>query len=226
MPPRCPNGYRRNKKTGNCDKKNGASPARAPSPSPPKNNRGKTTGNKQKRCPNGTRRNKKTGNCEERHKSPSPSPDKHSSPKNKYSSPKSRHHTVRRSPEYKKHRRTSKHKYNHNMSPVSSRSESHSSILSQKNKSSRDDDDVFFMHDDADAAADEKKHSKSKSSSMPGLIPDSRYNSPQKSSSSAAFHTAKSSNSANFHSPQARQQKPRNKKKILKKDLYDFKPEF
>ena len=120
MPPRCPNGSRRNKKTGNCDKKNGASPARAPSPSPspqkrqsPKN-RGKTTGNKQKRCPNGTRRNKKTGNCEGTHKSPSPgpSPDKHSSPKNKYSSPKSRHHTVRRSPEYKKHR-NSKHKYNH-----------------------------------------------------------------------------------------------------------------
>jgi len=223
MPQRCPNGSRRNKKTGNCDKKNGASPARARTPSPPKNNRGKTTGNKQKRCPNGTRRNKKTGNCEGTHKSPSPSPDKHSSPKNKYSSPKSRHHTVRRSPEYKKHRNI-KDKYNHNMSAVSSRSESHSSILSQKNKSSRDYDDVFFMHDDADAAADEKKHSKSKSSSMPGLIPDSRYNSPQKSSSSmpglipdsrynspqksssAAFHTAKSSkssNSANYHTPKS-----------------------
>ena len=204
MPQRCPNGSRRNKKTGNCDKKNGASPARARTPSPPKNNRGKTTGNKQKRCPNGTRRNKKTGNCEGTHKSPSPSPDKHSSPKNKYSSPKSRHHTVRRSPEYKKHRNI-KDKYNHNMSAVSSRSESHSSILSQKNKSSRDYDDVFFMHDDADAAADEKKHSKSKSSSMPGLIPDSRYNSPQKSSS-AAFHTAKSSkssNSANYHTPKS-----------------------
>lgn len=236
MPPRCPNGSRRNKKTGNCDKKNGASPARArtPSPSPPKNNRGKTTGNKQKRCPNGTRRNKKTGNCEGTHKSPSPSPDKHSSPKNKYSSPKSRHHTVRRSPEYKKHLNI-KDKYHHNMSAVSSRSESHSSILSQKNKSSRDYDDVFFMHDDADAAAaaaadaDEKKHSKSKSSSMPGLIPDSRYNSPQKSSSAAAFHTPKSSNSANFHTPpqpQPRQQKPRNKKNILKKNFFAKSDEF
>jgi hypothetical protein len=39
---RCPNGSRKNKKTGNCEA-----------------NRIKT-----KRCPNGTKRNKKTGNCE------------------------------------------------------------------------------------------------------------------------------------------------------------------
>ena len=46
---RCPNGTRKNKKTGNCEPKN------------------KTINNHQvnKRCPNGTRRNKKTGNCEE-----------------------------------------------------------------------------------------------------------------------------------------------------------------
>ena len=37
---RCPNGTRKNKKTGECEKK----------------------GNK-KRCPNGTRKNKKTGEC-------------------------------------------------------------------------------------------------------------------------------------------------------------------
>ena len=40
---RCPNGTRRNKRTGECDKKNQ---------------------NQNKRCPNGTRRNKRTGNCE------------------------------------------------------------------------------------------------------------------------------------------------------------------
>ncbi len=39
--PRCPNGSRKDKKTGECKKV--------------------TT---QKRCPNGTRRNKKSGNCE------------------------------------------------------------------------------------------------------------------------------------------------------------------
>ena len=42
---RCPNGTRKNKKTGNCEKKTNVI-------------------NKEKRCPNGTRRNKKTGNCE------------------------------------------------------------------------------------------------------------------------------------------------------------------
>jgi hypothetical protein len=39
---RCPNGSRRNKKTGNCE----------------------SSKTKKNRCPNGTRRNKKTGNCE------------------------------------------------------------------------------------------------------------------------------------------------------------------
>ena len=40
---RCPNGTRRNKTTGNCDKYVASS---------------------KKRCPKGTRRNKTTGNCE------------------------------------------------------------------------------------------------------------------------------------------------------------------
>lgn len=52
---RCPNGTRRNKKTGHCEangtKKN--SPIKRSSPIKTKT-----------RCPNGTRRNKKTGNCE------------------------------------------------------------------------------------------------------------------------------------------------------------------
>ena len=39
---RCPNGTRKNKKTGNCEKKSSI----------------------KKRCPNGSRRNNKTGNCE------------------------------------------------------------------------------------------------------------------------------------------------------------------
>lgn len=41
--PRCPNGSRKDKKTGNCVK----------------------VGTQTKRCPKGTRKNKKTGNCEE-----------------------------------------------------------------------------------------------------------------------------------------------------------------
>ena len=41
---RCPNGTRRNKTTGNCEKRSSSS--------------------SKKRCPNGTRRNKTTGNCE------------------------------------------------------------------------------------------------------------------------------------------------------------------
>jgi hypothetical protein len=44
MAPRCPNGTRRNKKTGNCEKKNAT----------------------QKRCPKGTRKNKKTGLCKKK----------------------------------------------------------------------------------------------------------------------------------------------------------------
>jgi hypothetical protein len=43
MAPRCQPGTRRNKKTGNCEKK---------------------VSSTKKRCPNGTRRNKTTGNCE------------------------------------------------------------------------------------------------------------------------------------------------------------------
>lgn len=43
--PRCPNGTRKNKKTGTCQSKS------------------KT---QRKRCPNGTRKNKKTGNCEKK----------------------------------------------------------------------------------------------------------------------------------------------------------------
>ena len=46
---KCPNGTRRNKKTGKCE---------------PTNNNSKSTANKTVRCPNGTRRNKKTGKCE------------------------------------------------------------------------------------------------------------------------------------------------------------------
>lgn len=45
--PRCPNGSRKNKKTGKCEKVGS-----------------------QKRCPKGTRKNKKTGNCEENTKKP------------------------------------------------------------------------------------------------------------------------------------------------------------
>jgi len=48
---RCPKGTRRNKKTGDCDKKETTK---------------ETT--KKTRCPNGTRRNKKTGECEEKNK--------------------------------------------------------------------------------------------------------------------------------------------------------------
>jgi hypothetical protein len=46
---RCPNGTRRNKKTGICEEK-------------------QNNNNKNKRCPNGTRRNKKTGICEPNNK--------------------------------------------------------------------------------------------------------------------------------------------------------------
>jgi len=48
MPPRCPRGSRRNKKTGNCETT--------------------THTQKQKRCSKGTRRNKKTGACEQKSK--------------------------------------------------------------------------------------------------------------------------------------------------------------
>lgn len=56
---RCPNGTRRNKKTGNCEE--------TKKPGSLKSSNAKTG-----RCPNGTRRNKKTGNCEKKNKTPSP----------------------------------------------------------------------------------------------------------------------------------------------------------
>ena len=56
---RCPNGTRRNKKTGNCDtvilKRKTQTKAKTPVVAKAK---------KERRCPNGTRRNKKTGNCD------------------------------------------------------------------------------------------------------------------------------------------------------------------
>ena len=59
MPPRCPNGTRRNKKTGNCDPVNKYAP--------------KTLKAKKfERCPNGTRRNKYTGDCEPTNKTSKP----------------------------------------------------------------------------------------------------------------------------------------------------------
>lgn len=51
---RCPNGTRRNKKTGNCEP---TKSKRVSSPTPIVNA-------KKSRCPKGTQRNKKTGNCE------------------------------------------------------------------------------------------------------------------------------------------------------------------
>jgi hypothetical protein len=51
--PRCPNGSRRNKKTGECvSTAKKSSPVKSPSPV-----------TKKRRCPNGTRRNKSTGEC-------------------------------------------------------------------------------------------------------------------------------------------------------------------
>jgi len=58
--PRCPNGTRKNKKTGECEPigtKSSSSKS-----SSVKASSSKTT--KSKRCPKGTRRNKKTGNCD------------------------------------------------------------------------------------------------------------------------------------------------------------------
>lgn len=60
---RCPNGTRKNKKTGNCDpiglKLRKPSPKKPKTPSPKK-----STLKTRKRCPKGTRKNKKTGNCD------------------------------------------------------------------------------------------------------------------------------------------------------------------
>ena len=70
---RCPNGSRRNKTTGECDKNtkpNTENPTITDKPKrcPNGSRRNKTTGNCDKitlkRCPNGTRRNQKTGKCE------------------------------------------------------------------------------------------------------------------------------------------------------------------
>jgi len=57
---KCPNGSRRNKKTGICESttKNKAPTPPRREPTPPRND------SKRKRCPNGSRRNKKTGHCE------------------------------------------------------------------------------------------------------------------------------------------------------------------
>ena len=61
--PKCPKGFRRNKKTGNCEKKQAEKPKENQKPKEvekPKENK------KPKRCPKGYRRNKKTGNCEKK----------------------------------------------------------------------------------------------------------------------------------------------------------------
>ena len=59
MAKRCPNGNRRNKKTGYCHKKTGTALAEHPSFI----GNSKKTNKTKKRCPNGTRKNKKTGDC-------------------------------------------------------------------------------------------------------------------------------------------------------------------
>jgi hypothetical protein len=56
--PRCPNGTRRNKKTGECE------PIGAKSASVKASSETSSKTTKSKRCPKGTRRNKKTGNCD------------------------------------------------------------------------------------------------------------------------------------------------------------------
>ena len=53
---RCPNGTRKNKKTGECETKQKIQIE----------NKNENEPNKKKRCPNGTRKNKKTGKCEKR----------------------------------------------------------------------------------------------------------------------------------------------------------------
>lgn len=82
MPPRCPNGTRRNKKTGECEKSTGSPKKACPRGSRrnPATHRCKKTKAttpvkaKQARCPKGTRRNKKTGECESANKLPTPPP--------------------------------------------------------------------------------------------------------------------------------------------------------
>ena len=73
---RCPNGTRRNKKTGNCE---------STRKSVKLTNTKANTKAKVGRCPNGTRRNKKTGNCEKKRVSPKP---KSPTPKPKSPTPK------------------------------------------------------------------------------------------------------------------------------------------
>jgi hypothetical protein len=81
---RCPNGSRRNKKTGNCDKK-----STNKSSSSKKSYTKKPSSPKRKRCPVGSRRNKKTGNCDKKSspkkKSPKKKSPKKKSPKKKSS---------------------------------------------------------------------------------------------------------------------------------------------
>ena len=62
---RCPNGTRRNKDTGNCDKVKKTSSKKKKTSSKKKKKKSSTS-TKRTRCPNGTRRNKKTGNCEKK----------------------------------------------------------------------------------------------------------------------------------------------------------------
>ena len=58
--PRCPNGQRRNKKSGKCTKNLTKKTVTKKTVTKPV----KDLKTKKKRCPNGSRRNKKTGNCE------------------------------------------------------------------------------------------------------------------------------------------------------------------
>ena len=60
---RCPNGTRKNRKTGNCQPKGFKDTTIENNKSKPKKNTNAAP-NSRKRCPNGTRKNKKTGNCE------------------------------------------------------------------------------------------------------------------------------------------------------------------
>ena len=65
MAPRCPNGTRRNKKTGNCEPTGAKqAPKTAAAAKTAKKPSSVNVSTKAKRCPKGSRRNKKTGNCE------------------------------------------------------------------------------------------------------------------------------------------------------------------
>lgn len=56
--PRCPNGTRRNKKTGKCE------PTGVASSKSSTTSASSVKASKSKRCPKGTRKNKRTGNCD------------------------------------------------------------------------------------------------------------------------------------------------------------------